>query len=160
MRRKAFKTVFMKKLILILISIASVQSQAVTLKVTGPCSKKPVLKAQVFADTTKSVGEITQDYFDANGIAYKGNGAGFYGIMDSATGAAAIETVSDTEVRGYGWCFRVNGEVATVAPDQVKPRSQNDVIEWFYGFVTQKDGQWSNEPCKPGYKIKAEQFCK
>lgn len=150
----------MKKLILILISIVSVQSQAVTLKVTGPCSEKPVKEAQVTADAAKSVGEITKSYFDANGITYKGDVGGFYSILNSATGMDAFEVVSDTELRAYGWCFSVNGAVATVSASEVKPSSQNDVIEWFYGFVTQKDGVWSAEPCAPGHKIKAPQFCK
>lgn len=150
----------MKKLILTLVTIASVQSQAVTLKVTGPCSEKPVTQAQINADTTKSVGEITQKYFDANGIAYNGNGSGFYGIMGSAMGAEALEVVSTTEVRAYGWCFSVNGAAATTAPDHVSPTSQNDVIEWFYGYITQKDGQWISGPCSPAHKIKAAQFCK
>jgi hypothetical protein len=150
----------MKKLILILISIASVQSQALTLKITGPCSEEPAYEAQVKANLSSSIGQISQEIFDAEKIWYVGSSSGFAAIDGSPTGSAAVEVVSENEMRAYGWCYSVNGKVANVMPDKLTPRSQEDVVEWFFGYATLKNNQWSSEPCAPAAKLKSNKFCK
>lgn len=149
----------MKKYFVILISMFSVQSFALTWKVVGPCSKTPLYEGIFEADLNKSVGQISQELFDANKVPYVGMAGGFNSINNSPTGFEAIELVSENELRFYGWCYSVNGEVPSVMPSQIKPASQNDVLVWYYGYSTNKNRQWSSDYCAPGYQVKAEQFC-
>lgn len=137
----------------------SVQSNALTWKVVGPCSQTPVFEGAVEADLNKSVGQISQEIFDAHKVSYVGSAEGFNSINKSPIGLDSIEVVSNNELRAYGWCYSVNGEIPSVMPNQVKPTSQNDVVVWFYGYMTNKNNQWSSDYCAPAYQVKAAQFC-
>lgn len=148
----------MKTSIIILVSLFSLQSFALNWKVVGPCSAKPLFKGSIEADLNKSVGEISQQVFEANQIPFVGVPQGFNSINNSPMGLDAIEVVADNELRAYGWCYSLNGLRPSQAPSEVKPQSQDDTLVWYYGYVSNKNNQWG-EACEPGYRIKAAQFC-
>lgn len=148
----------MKKALIVASLFISVSVHAVTWKVFGPCSDQPVYQGTYQADLTKSVGEVSIEIFNQNKIPYIGTDAGFNSINNSPTGLDAMEVISDTEMRAYGWCYTVNGQVLTAMPDQMKLKTQQDTLNWFYGYSTNIKNQWKDY-CSPGYWIKAKQFC-
>lgn len=148
----------MKRLTLLLSLILPLKSHAVTWKVFGPCSETPVYQGSFKADLNKSVGDISIDIFNQNKIPFVGVAAGFNSINNSPMGLDALEVVSDTEMRAYGWCYAVNGKIPTDMPDKAAVKSQQDTIVWFYGYSTNKNNEWTDY-CSPGYWIKAKQFC-
>lgn len=149
----------MKKSLIIFVSLISLQSWALNWQVIGPCSAEPLYQGSIEADLNKSLGEISLQVFDANKIPYVGVPQGFSSINKSPSGMDAIEVVSDSELRAYGWCYSINGQLPSQAPSELKPQSQQDTLIWYYGYVTHKDNQWGDY-CAPGYRIKAAQFCR
>lgn len=149
----------MKKLLFASLIALPLTTHALTWKIFGPCSDKPLYEGAYQADLNKSIGEISIEIFEKNKIAYVGVPAGFNSINNSPTGLDALEVVSDTEMRAYGWCYLVNNKMPVEMPDQVKPKSQDDKLVWFYGYGTNKDNVWI-EYCSPGYWVKPDQFCK
>ena len=148
----------MKKALLPLLFVFPLSANAITWKVFGPCSDQPVFQGTYQADLSKSVGEVSKDIFDQNKIPYIGTDAGFNSINNSPTGLDAMEVISDTEMRAYGWCFAINGKTPTDMPDQIKLKTQQDTLNWFYGYSTNIKNEWKDY-CSPGYWIKAKQFC-
>lgn len=60
-----------------------------------------------------------------------------------------IELVSNTEIKAWGWCFSVNGQVPDVMGDQVHLKANSDVLRWFYGYAHYLNGEWVAQ-CVPG----------
>lgn len=148
-----------KYLVLAMIFGSLQQASALTWKVFGPCSETPVFEGSFEADLNKSVGDISIQIFEANKVPYVGVSAGFNSINNSPLGLDAVEVVADNEMRAYGWCYVLNGKIPKVMPDKIKPQSQKDSLFWFYGYSTNKNNQWQDDYCTPGYEIKADQFC-
>jgi len=127
------------------------------ISVIGPCSEKPLFSAEV-ADKFETVGDLTIHTFNKNGIPYLGNERGINVIFDSPIGDAALEVISDTEMRAYGWCFFVNGEVSMEYGDETY-LNPGDKVEWIYSYALYSKGEWKSM-CNPSYKIKSEFICK
>ncbi len=136
----------------------SIQSQALTWKVFGACSNSPVQQGEVIADISKSVGAITVDIFNKNKIPFIGAAEGMNSILNTPLGMDAIEVVSDTEMRVYGWCYSVNGKDPLQMPHEIKFQKQTDELIWYYAYSTNAKGQWADY-CSPAYWTKAIQFC-
>lgn len=132
---------------------------AITFDVIGPCSKNPIHKGSFKTDLKESVGKITMDIFDFNQITYVGSELGMSSIMNSPTGDAAIEILSDTKMRAYGWCFSINGVIPDVLSSESFFVYQNDYLSWFYAYSTYDQGVWTDY-CVPSYRISSPQFCK
>ena len=139
--------------------IVSTPSFAVNFDVIGPCSKKPVYAGTFKTDLTDSVGQISVDIFDFNKITYAGNDVGMNSILNTPVGTDAIEIISDTKMRAYGWCFSVNGVIPEILASETYFNNQNDYLSWFFAFSTYDQGVWTDY-CVPAYTIKAPQFCK
>lgn len=143
--------------LLILIAIAQ-PAFAIGWKITGPCSKKPIASGKFKANLSDSVGKITVDILHEQKIDFEGNEAAIASIQGSAIGEAAIEKLSETKFRTYGWCYTINGERPKLTPARIQFNSQSDELAWFYAYSTSKNKKWT-EYCQPAYKIKAAQFC-
>lgn len=135
------------------------QAQAVYFNVIGACSKKSVYSGSFKTDLSESVGKISMDIFDFHKIPYVGSQSGMVSIIDSPVGLDAMEVISDTKMRAYGWCFSINGVIPDVLASESFFTNQNDVLIWFYAYSTYDRGNWTDY-CVPSYEIKAEQFCK
>lgn len=133
-------------------------ANALNWKVYGACSNQPVAQGQYSADLSKNVGETSISIFNSQQIPFIGAPEGFNSILNTAIGIDALEIVSDTEMRAYGWCYSVNGKDLTKMPDQAYFTKQSDELIWYYAYSTNKNGQWSDY-CSPAYWIKAIQFC-
>lgn len=149
----------MKQSLFIFLFFVALHAHGVTWKVFGPCDDKPVAEGAVAVDLSQSVGEISIEIFQANKIPYVGVPEGFNSILNTPIGIDAIEVVSDTELRAYGWCYTVNGKIPEEMPHQKHLVSQSDKLIWFYGYSTNKNNEWQDDYCSPAYWIKARQFC-
>ncbi|MCK6596194.1 MAG: DUF4430 domain-containing protein [Bacteriovoracaceae bacterium] len=127
------------------------------LSVIGPCLEKPMFLVDV-ADKFETVGDLTIHTFNKNGIPYLGNERGINVIFNSPIGDASLEVISDTEMRAYGWCFFVNGEVSMEYADETY-LNPGDKVEWIYSYALYSKGEWKSM-CNPSYKIKSEFICK
>lgn len=148
----------MNKLLLSLLIIAPLSASAIQWKIFGACSNEPVYQGQYTADLEMSVGAVTEALFQSQGIPYIGSAEGFNSINNSPIGLDALEIVSDTEMRAYGWCYTVNGKQPTQMPHELKFLKQEDKLIWFYGYSTNIKNEWIDY-CQPAYWIKAKQFC-
>lgn len=149
----------MKALLLLLVMFTSVAAQAVSFAVIGPCSPRPLFSGSFKTDLSDNVGKISMDIFDANKIPYAGTEDGMNRIINSPVGDEALEVLSDTKMRAYGWCFSINGVIPDVLAGQAHFTKQNDYLTWFYAYSTYDQGVWTDY-CVPSYKIKSPQFCK
>lgn len=110
-------------------------------------------------DITDNVGKISMDIFNAKNIPYTGSEEAMAMIANSPMGLDAMEVLSDTKMRAYGWCFSVNGVVPETFASKTYLASQDDYVSWFYAYSTYDRGNWLDY-CVPSYKIKSKQFCK
>ena len=149
----------MKSLLSLAVILFSLPVDAVYFDVIGPCSKTPLYSGSFITDLSDSAGKISVDIFDSNKIAYVGSEEAMAMIANSPIGLDAMEVLSDTKMRAYGWCFSVNGIVPDVLPSKTYLSAQDDYISWFYAYSTYDRGLWLDY-CVPSYQIKSEQFCK
>lgn len=152
---KTFKGISVLSLILVF----SLNAHAVTFEVTGPCNEISEFSGSYIIDLSKNVGEATLKIFSDEKIPFVGSVEGISSILNTPTGLDAIEVISDTKMRAYGWCFSINGHIPDVLMNEVYFTKQNDKLSWFYAFSTYDQGVWTDY-CVPSYKIKAPQFCK
>ncbi len=132
---------------------------AVYFDVIGPCSSKPAYSGSFKTDITENVGRISIDIFEANKIPFIGTEDGMNTIIGTPVGDEAIEVISDTKMRAYGWCFSINGVIPDVLTSQSYVTKQNDYISWFYAYSTYDQGNWIDY-CVPSHTLKSPQFCK
>lgn len=137
----------------------SYKVSAVTYSVIGPCAPESIYSGSFKTDLEESVGATSLNIFDAEKITYIGSESGMSSILDTPVGDEAIEILSDTKMRAYGWCFSINGAIPDALSNEVYFTKQNDHLSWFYAFSTYDQGVWTDY-CVPSYKIKAPQFCK
>jgi hypothetical protein len=94
------------------------------------------------SDIGLSVGELTIKMLDDYQVPYQGTEQGFNSILNSPTGLDAMVIISDSEMKTYGWCFEINGEIPEVYPNEVFINSISDNVLWFWGFAHYKNGEW------------------
>lgn len=131
---------------------------AVTFQVRSLCSDAFTVDADINATTSDHVGGITIKGLEEAGVPYVGSAEGISSIGDSPSGDKAMEIISSTHMRAYGWCFSINGVEPAAMPDKVNITSNSDVIQWYYGFAEYKDGQWITY-CTPTHQAKPAYIC-
>lgn len=147
----------MKLLLISLLSFASI-SKAAQLSIVGPCQPEPVFKQNISLKPGTSLGDWTIQSLQENKIPFEGSASGIRSIYDSPTGDAALEVLSETEMRAYGWCVSINGEQPGVMPDQVILTDPNSEVVWFYAYTLYDRGQWK-DVCTPSHLIRSHFIC-
>lgn len=145
----------MKILNLILLLSSTLQASEVYFQ--GPCHEEPFLKGEV-AGVGINAGEATIRLLDQSKTDYLGSVGGINSIAGTPTGDGAIEVVSDTHLRAYGWCYEVDGFQPAAMPDQIELKG-NEVIRWYFAYSSYRDGQWTDY-CTPSYQLKPNFLCK
>lgn len=140
--------------ILILSALISYSSLASEIIFQGPCEEKPFLKSEIIGQT---VGSATILVLESNNIEYIGSEAGINSILATPTGTEAIEVVSDTKMRAYGWCFEVDGFQPAAMPDQISLNG-TEQVRWFFAYSTYDSGVWKDY-CTPSYSLKSPFIC-
>ncbi len=150
----------MKMLILISTFLLASQVQASIVEVIGACDEKPQFVSEKIMHNEKmTLGDLTVSVFEQNQIPFRGSREGIAMIFNSPTGDDAVEKISDTETRFYGWCVQVDGFEPGDMPDQVFLKNLDSKITWFYAYAASKDGLWK-EICVPSYTQKSLKICK
>lgn len=94
------------------------------------------------SDVGSSIGELTIRMLDEYQVPYLGSEQGFNSILNSPTGLDAMVIISDSEMKAYGWCFEINGEIPEVYPNEVFINSTSDNVLWFWGYAHYKNSEW------------------
>ncbi len=143
-------------LFVLIFFIATTISSAAELEVIGPCSSKPAYQFKM-GDKFETVADLTFYVFDKNNIPYQGTDKGITSLLNDPVGDEALEVISDTEMRAYGWCYFVNGKVSMAFADEtyLKP---GDKVQWIYSYAI-FDREWKSM-CNPSYKLKSDFMCK
>lgn len=133
-----------------------ISAHAATLDIIGPCSKRPILSLET-SDQFETVGDLTMHYLRKNRVQFQGNERGINSMFNTPIGLDAMEVLSDTQMRSYGWCFRVNGRVPESYADQVN-LNKGDHVEWYFGYAWYDKG-WISI-CNPSYEVRSPFLCK
>lgn len=149
----------MKKYLLPLILLVSLNAQAITWKIFDACSEDAIHQGDYSANIEKSVGDISIEIFEQQGFPYIGNAQGINSILNTPIGMDSIEVVSDEEMRVYGWCYLVNGKQPLDMASEVKFNSQDDKLIWFHAYSTNLRNEWIDY-CVPANWEKPDMFCK
>lgn len=147
----------MKFLIVTYFFIYSVLSIAGEISFIGPCNSKPMVKKTISFDGDVSVGEVTILFLQDHNIDFIGTSQGLNSIFNSPVGDEALEILSDTELKAYGWCYSVNGIEPSTYPNEVKLK-KSDKILWWFGYAHYKKGSWISQ-CTPSYLNPSKLFC-
>ncbi len=132
---------------------------AISFEVIGPCTSTPIYQDKnTKTDITQSLGSISLNVFNKQKIPYIGTEAGFNSILNTPTGDALIEVISDTKMRAYGWCYSVNSAIPDVLAGDYFLTNSNDSVVWFFAYSTYDSGNWTDY-CVPSYRVSAKQFC-
>ena len=118
------------------------QAAATTISIQNPCATVPWIAEDVQGTVGQSAGKVTVDTLSRHQFPYIGSDAGINSINGTVTGDAALEVISDSEMRAYGWCYHVNGVEPSVFADQIFIASESDTITWFFGYAHYRDGLW------------------
>ncbi len=131
---------------------------AQSLEVVGPCEKRPFATYEQTEFRAQSVGAFTLEGLDQLGLRYEGTERGLNTIEDSVVGMDALEILSDTEMRAYGWCFSINGQVPEEFADVIPLTSATDKVVWFFAFAHYLEGEWIAQ-CVPAHTIAPAKLC-
>ena len=131
---------------------------SLTVEFIGPCSERPLLSTTLEALESSNLGQVTIETLEKFNIQYQGSEAGLNSAFGSPIGIDAVEVISNNEMRSYGWCFEVDGQVPEHYPDII---SVSDVkkVKWFFGYAHYLNGQWISQ-CEPAYKLKPDFLCR
>lgn len=132
-------------------------AQAVTISIVGPCDKKPII-SQDFGNKYETVGDLSLHFLTKNNIPFTGNEHSINSIYNTPTGDEALEVLSDSEMRAYGWCYSVDNKVSYVFADEFPLTDKIKKVEWIFVFAHYKEGKWLSM-CTPAYTVKPAFLC-
>ncbi len=119
----------------------SLNCQALTVSVLD--QKGATLFEAETRSTGATVGAITIDVLEQYEVPYTG---GVYGITSMFGHGQDLEVISDTEMKAFGWCFRVDGRTPMTLANETPVPPRVGRIEWFYAYARYVSGTWS-QPC-------------
>lgn len=142
----------MKLLMILLFTSLSANLSAVVFEVVNICGPTPYITQELYLDAPDYLSNITLDFFSKNQIPFEGNHTGMKSILNTPIGNQAIEIISDTKMRSYGWCYEVDNQIPDVLMNEVfiKPK-HTEIIRWFYGYAEYDSGSWTSY-CTPVYQ--------
>jgi hypothetical protein len=138
------KTFFRSSLFSFFITLVAQASGTGTFRVESPHGK---VLYTVSGNWKKgsTVGTLSIDLLEnakAEGIlTYEGYPTGILSINGVGNELVVPEN-SDTEMKAYGWCFTLNGELTDTLTDETFLETGTEEIVWFYGFAHYLDGHW------------------
>ncbi len=127
-----------------------------TMTFQDPCGEGVFLISHFESKT--SVGELTIKALNSSDVDYQGAAGGMNSIAGTPVGLDAIEVLSDSHMRAYGWCYEVNGVHPSTMPDQVF-LTGTELVHWFYAYSTNLNGEWVNY-CVPSTQNPLSSYCK
>lgn len=144
------------KIIIFLLLVTSA-AHALEIEFYGPCSSKPLLTGLTPAKG-KSIGESTMAFLDQNKVPHQGTKHGLNQLYDSPVGDAALEVISDVEMKAYGWCYFIDDVAPEVLPSEF-PATGVKNVKWIYGYAHYLKGEWIAQ-CRIAYLNPPAKFCR
>ena len=142
----------------LLFSLLPLSVSAGTYEFVGACSEQPVLTGVYEIPASgANVGLVSVEALRQAKVPYIGDESGLASIFGTPVGDAAIELISDRELRAYGWCYEVDGRQPDVMPDQVRLTGAEH-IRWFYAFSENKNNEWVSY-CVPAFMVRPKDLC-
>ncbi|MBY0553179.1 hypothetical protein K2P97_01535 [bacterium] len=140
--------------------VCSKSTYALEMSVVGPCDQQPKLEVYVDIKDKEEVtlGDLTVKVLNSRGVPFKGDASGIAQIYDSPLGDEAIEVLSPSILRAYGWCVHVDNDEPAEMPDKVVITSQVSKITWFYAYSLYDKGEWKDY-CTPSWKVRSLNYC-
>jgi hypothetical protein len=129
---------------LFLFAIYLSSPKALEFKVLDPCSGKILVKLNV-RDRFENVGHLSAEILTANVADFIGSELGVNTMFGTPVGEGALEIISRLEMRSYGWCYSVDGEIPELYPSQYLIDSSTKSVEWFFGFEFYDSGLWKSQ---------------
>lgn len=138
--------------------ISLLLASSLSIEFIGPCSVGPLLKTNVEQGPARTVGAATIATLEKFEIDYQGTEAGLNSAFGTPVGMDAMEVISDTEMRSYGWCYQVDGSIPEAFPNGIPLASVQHEIRWFYAYAHYLNGEWVSQ-CEPAYKLRPAILC-
>lgn len=132
-------------LVFVLLILFVLPTRAALLTIEAPCSGIAVQRDVWDQDLPRSVGDLTVATLTRAGIAFIGNELGIHTMLGTPMGEEALEIITPMEMRSYGWCYSVDGEVPEVLPAYFEVNKSHKNIIWFFGFAHYKAGDWVSQ---------------
>lgn len=114
---------------------------AVRVDIEDPCTGKLVASSHQVEGEGVSLGELTIKALEGLGISYLGSDAGISSMFNTPTGLDAMEVLSDTDMKAYGWCYLVDGKLVDRYPDEIVSKGV-ETVTWFYGYALMENATW------------------
>jgi hypothetical protein len=122
----------------------------------GPCSEVSFLSAKISGGNL-TAGDITILALEDSKTEYVGSTGGINSVLGTPVGKEAIEVISKTKMRAYGWCYEIDGFQPAAMPDQIVLKG-DEIVRWFFAYSTYEDGIWKDY-CTPSYELRSPFIC-
>lgn len=134
-------------------------AHAATFTVIGPCSASPVLQIEnLTLPDGISLGDFTVQTLIEAQTPFTGSNEGIESILNSPKGKDALEILTPSKMRAYGWCFTVDGIESNLMPNELMLKNKSTNIVWFYASALAENGNWKDY-CQPSYKTHSPFIC-
>lgn len=147
-----------KYIVVLIVSLSAARAAAATITFQNPCAATPWIVDERHGTIGQSAGQISVESLTQHDMPFVGSDAGFNSINNTVTGDAALEVLSDNEMKAYGWCYHVNGDEPSVYANQVFIAAESDTVTWFFGYAHYRDGLWI-AMCVPTHIEKPHFIC-
>lgn len=125
---------------MILFSILISTALAVTVTVEHPVDGVIAMDEIAITEPT-SVGLLTMDYLTQKNIVFDGSELGF---MSIAGLEQRLDILSKSEMKAYGWCYSVDGQIPETLAHETMLTSDSS-LRWFYAFAHYQSGVWLSQ---------------
>lgn len=117
---------------------------AVLVKIYSPGTKDHPVQVEtlVLNKGQETVGQLSVRVLGQAGIPFLGSEWGIFSIYDTPVGDPALEVISDTEMKAYGWCYWLDGQLSETLIGDTQFHSPDQVLEWKWSYAHYLDGQW------------------
>ncbi len=119
--------------------------RAALLTIEDPCTGKAVQRDDWREELPRTVGSLTVATLQRAQIPYLGNEVGIHSMLGTPLGDEALEIINRMEMRSYGWCYEVDGEVPESLPNTFVITSKHKKITWFFGYAHYVAGEWVSQ---------------
>lgn len=129
--------------VVVTLSIISFASRGATLIVEDFCSDRPLLEVQTDLGQSVTASDFTLKLLADHGIAFQGAKEGINSILSTPTGMDALDVINDQEMRAFGWCYTVDGQLSDALMHQQTITNQS-VVRWFFAYSYYRAGVWTD----------------
>lgn len=129
--------------VVLTLSFISFASRGATLIVEDFCGHTPKLAVEVEVQGPMTVSDLTLQQLLDHNIPFLGAKEGINSILATPTGMDGLEVLNDQEMRAFGWCYTVDGQLSDAFMHQQAITNQS-VVRWFFAYSYYSAGVWTD----------------